>query len=79
MANTNQIIPRSQQHGAIDTKPRDRQQYGQGSSRNCENSCQIQCHKMIMNNNGLFIQMMALQQISQNLQCTEIWLGFANQ
>jgi len=38
MANANQIIPRNQQHGTIDTKPRDRQQCGQLTSRNCENS-----------------------------------------
>jgi len=79
MANANQIIPRSQQHGTMETKPRHRQQCGQLISRNCENSCQVQSHKMTMNNNGPFIQIMALQQISQNLQCTEIWLGFANQ
>jgi len=79
MANANQIIPRSQQHGTIDMKTRDRQQCGQLFSRNCENSCQTQSHKMTMNNNGVFIQMMALQQLSQNLQCTEILLGFENQ
>lgn len=45
MANANQIIPRSQQHGTIDSKPRDRQQCGQLTSRNCENSCHTQSHK----------------------------------
>jgi len=80
MANANQIIPRSQQHGTIYTKPRDRH-------NNADNFLQqiakipskCKATKWQWTTMDYLYKLMALQQISQNLQCTEIWFRFANQ